>query len=75
MIDTPDGKWWAVYHAYNKARLNQGRQTLLEPIEITSDGWLKAPTGAEVVHPLAKPVIEENQKREKKISSKIGGKR
>ena len=75
LIDTPDGKWWAVFHAYNKDRLNQGRQTLLEPIEITSDGWLKAPTGAEVVHPLAKPVIEENQKREKKISSKIGGKK
>ena len=56
LIDTPDGKWWAVYHAYDKNRLNQGRQTLLEPIEITSDGWLKAPTGINVDNPLPLPV-------------------
>lgn len=58
VIDTPDGKWWAVYHAYDKERLNQGRQTLLEPIELTADGWLKAPIGAEIDRPLSKPVVK-----------------
>lgn len=56
LVDTPDGKWWAVYHAYYKNRLNQGRQTLLEPIDITPDGWLKAPTGKMVDKALPLPV-------------------
>ncbi len=70
LIDTPDGKWWAVYHAYDKERLNQGRQTLLEPIELTTDGWLKAPLGAEIERPLPKPAVEVNQKFDKKSSRK-----
>ena len=45
LIDTPDGRWYAIYHAYDKERLNQGRQTLMEPVEMSSDLWLKARTG------------------------------
>lgn len=48
LIDTPDGKWWIVYHAYEKDFLTLGRQTLLEPVELTTDGWLKAPLGGKV---------------------------
>ncbi len=75
LIDTPDGKWWAVYHAYNKERLNQGRQILLEPIELTADGWLKAPTGADVDKPLPLPVMEgkKNQKQDVVLVSSCGG--
>lgn len=62
LIDTHDGKWLAVYHAYDKERLNQGRQTLLEPVEVTSDGWLKAPVGADVEDPMQLPYVEENKK-------------
>lgn len=63
LIDTPDGKWWTVYHAYDKDRLNQGRATLLEPIEMTSDGWLKAPTGKDVEKALPNPVFAVGQKQ------------
>lgn len=45
LIDTPDGRWYAVYHAYEKGFLNLGRQTLMEPVFLTEDGWLKAPLG------------------------------
>jgi beta-xylosidase len=39
IVDTPDGKWYIVYHAYEKDYYTLGRQTLLEPVEWTEDGW------------------------------------
>lgn len=42
LIDDADGNWWMVYHAYKKGFHTLGRQTLLEPIEWTNDGWFKA---------------------------------
>jgi len=56
LIDAPDGKWWIVYHAYENGFYGLGRQTLLEPVEVTSDGWLKAPTGTTIEKPLLKPI-------------------
>lgn len=56
LIDTPDGKWYVVYHAYEKYNHNRGRQMLMEPVEITQDGWLKAPAGSNVDKPLANPL-------------------
>ncbi len=54
LVEAPDGKWFAVYHAYENGFYNLGRQTLLEPIEWTADGWFKA-AGADVAKPIAKP--------------------
>ena len=59
LIDAPDGKWWIVYHGYENGFLGLGRQTLLEPVELTSDAWLKAPTGKGIKKPLRKPVKSE----------------
>lgn len=42
LIDDADGNWWLVYHAYKKDLHTLGRQTLLEPVEWTADGWFKA---------------------------------
>ena len=36
-----DGNWWLVYHAYANGYHTLGRQTLLEPVEWTSDGWFR----------------------------------
>ncbi|WP_098743087.1 family 43 glycosylhydrolase [Paenibacillus sp. EZ-K15] len=47
LIDSPDGQWWMVYHAYAGGFHSLGRQTLLEPIEWTSDGWFRAAEGRE----------------------------
>jgi xylan 1,4-beta-xylosidase len=41
LVDTPDGNWYIVYHAYEKDYLTLGRQTLMESIEWTADGWFK----------------------------------
>lgn len=59
LIDDPEGNWWIVYHAYENLFTNMGRQTLMEPIEITPDGWLKAPTGTAIEQPIRKPVASE----------------
>ncbi len=41
LIDTPDGRWWIIYHSYENGFYNLGRQTLMEPVELTPDGWFK----------------------------------
>jgi len=41
LVDDVEGKWWVVYHAYLKNYHTLGRQTLIEPIEWTKDGWFK----------------------------------
>jgi xylan 1,4-beta-xylosidase len=40
LVEGPDDRWYVMYHAYEKGFLTLGRQTLLEPVEWTSDGWV-----------------------------------
>ncbi|MCD8185746.1 MAG: family 43 glycosylhydrolase [Rikenellaceae bacterium] len=61
LVDTPQGEWWIVYHAYENGFYNLGRQTLLEPVEWTEDGWFKIPEGVRPDEPIAKPVVSEKQ--------------
>ncbi len=56
LIDTPQGDWWIMYHAYEKGYHTLGRQTLLEPIEWTADGWFRVPEGIVVDQPIKKPM-------------------
>lgn len=39
LVDDGHGHWWIVYHAYANGEYPLGRQTLIEPIEWTKDGW------------------------------------
>jgi xylan 1,4-beta-xylosidase len=54
VIEGPAGDWWMVYHGYENGFRTLGRQTLLEPIEWTSDGWFRA-KGGTLSMPLPKP--------------------
>jgi xylan 1,4-beta-xylosidase len=54
VVEGPAGDWWMIYHAYENGFRTLGRQTLLEPIEWTSDGWFEA-KGGTLSTPLAKP--------------------
>ncbi len=55
LVEGPDGKqWYLVYHAYENGYYNLGRQTLLEPVEWTADGWVKA-SGYDVSRPIPMP--------------------
>jgi len=44
-----------IFHAYEKGFYNMGRQTLLQPIEWTKDGWYKVAAGTTVNKPIARP--------------------
>jgi beta-xylosidase len=39
LVEGPDGRWWALYHGYERGYQTLGRQQILEPIEWTDDGW------------------------------------
>ncbi len=41
LVEGPDEEWYMVYHAYENGFYNLGRQTILEPIEWTDDGWFR----------------------------------
>lgn len=51
LIDDVNGNWWMVYHGYAKGYHTLGRQTLIEPMQYTADGWF-SPTSS--VTPLQK---------------------
>ena len=53
-VEGPGDRWYLVYHGYENGYRTLGRQTLLEPIEWTDDGWFKA-AGSDLSMPLRKP--------------------
>lgn len=54
VVEGPRGDWWMLYHAYENGFRTLGRQTILEPIEWTADGWFRAKGGI-LDRPLRKP--------------------
>ena len=54
VVEGPTGDWWMVYHGYENGFRTLGRQALLEPVEWTPDGWLRA-KGGSLDKPLRKP--------------------
>ncbi|MDR1119842.1 MAG: family 43 glycosylhydrolase, partial [Dysgonamonadaceae bacterium] len=57
LVDDAQGNWWLVYHAYANGFHTLGRQTLIEPVEWTKDGWFKSKNtaSADVNHDLSLP--------------------
>lgn len=56
VVPGPDDKsWWMVYHGYENGFRTLGRQTLLEPIVWTEDGWFRS-TDVNISTPIAKPI-------------------
>jgi beta-xylosidase len=56
IIDDVNGNWWIIYHAYENGHYPLGRQTLLEPIEWTDDGWFKVSESTQSIQPSGIPV-------------------
>jgi beta-xylosidase len=54
LVEGPDGSWWSVYHGYENGFWTLGRQTLLDPVEWTADGWFRM-KGGDLSRPIAKP--------------------
>jgi xylan 1,4-beta-xylosidase len=55
LFEDANGKWWMVFHGYEKGLANMGRQTLLLPMEWTNDGWFKTPGGIRTGDPIKRP--------------------
>jgi xylan 1,4-beta-xylosidase len=55
LVDDINGKWWILYHAYEKHFQTLGRQTLMLPIEWTKDGWFRVPPGVSAEARIPKP--------------------
>ena len=53
-VEGPAGQWYLVYHGYENGFRTLGRQTLLEPMAWTADGWPRA-MGGDLSRPLPKP--------------------
>jgi len=54
LVEGPAGDWWTVYHGYENGFWTLGRQTLLDRVEWTSDGWFRM-AGGDLSRPLPKP--------------------
>jgi beta-xylosidase len=54
LVEGPDGSWWAVYHGYENGYWTLGRQTLLDRVEWTADGWFRM-TGGDLSRPIRMP--------------------
>jgi beta-xylosidase len=55
VFEGPNQSWWMIYHGYENGFWTLGRQTLLDPIEWTADGWFAA-RGGDLSRPLHKPM-------------------
>ena len=53
-VKGPDGNWWLMYHGYENGYRTLGRQTLLQPMSWTAEGWPRA-IGLNIDGPIAKP--------------------
>jgi len=54
LVEAPDGSWWSVYHGFENGFWTLGRQTLLDPVEWTRDGWFRM-KGGDLSQPIRKP--------------------
>jgi beta-xylosidase len=55
-FEGPDGRWWIILHGYERGFHTLGRQTLLEPIRWTDDGWFEAVEGHDPAGVIEAPV-------------------
>lgn len=54
LVEGPASDWWMFYHGFENGYRTLGRQTLLEPVQWTRDGWPRA-MGGDLSEPRAKP--------------------
>ena len=40
-VEDTEGKWWVIYHAYERGYETLGRKLLLSPVEFSQDGWFQ----------------------------------
>lgn len=56
IIDDVNGNWWIVYHSYENGMYTLGRQTLIQPIQWTTDGWFYTSNTAKSIRAAGTPI-------------------
>ena len=56
LVDTPEGEWYIIFHAYENKLRSMGRQVLMLPVEWTADGWYKILEGIDPAGRIRKPL-------------------
>lgn len=76
LVDDVNGKWWIMYHSYEKYFQTLGRQTLMLPVEWTKDQWFRVPENIKAGDSIRKPSgssnIKEDNLSDDFSKSKIG---
>ena len=72
LFEDVKGKWWLVFHGYENGYYNMGRQTLMEPVEWTNDGWFKLPANIQTSNPI-KIDLPENKSEKFSLSDDFSG--
>jgi beta-xylosidase len=55
LFEDASGGWWMIFHGYENEHHNMGRQTLLQPVEWTKNGWFRTPQKIRTDKPIKKP--------------------
>ena len=58
LFEDANGDWWMIFHGYENGFYNMGRQTLLQPVEWTDDGWFKTPDNIKTDQPIKRPSLK-----------------
>ncbi len=58
LIDDIAGRWWVVFHGYENGHRALGRQTLLQPVIWTTDGWPRLDGDRDTADLFSKPAGE-----------------
>ncbi len=74
VFDDKDGNWFLLFHGYEKGFYNMGRQTMLTPIEWTSDGWYKIPENVDIAKKIELPLENTKNKHLYTLSDSFNGK-
>lgn len=61
LFDDVRGNWWLVFHGYEKGYYHMGRQTLLEPVVWTEDGWPVIPDEVKTEKPIKRPLVNSHK--------------
>jgi len=61
LVEGPDGIWYCLYHAYDRDAYTLGRQTLIEPVEWTEDGWFRLPASRTPNAPARLPAAPQSE--------------
>lgn len=73
VFNAGNGEWWSVFHGYDRENRPLGRQTLLQQMEWTKDGWLVRKKGTDPGRPAPAPALPPTPGKKMSLSDSFAG--